>query len=80
MRLDKYLKICRIIKRRTIANEICNAGKILVNDKIAKASYSVKIGDIIEITMGNRTTKIKAVQIKENLKKEDVFENYIILN
>ena len=54
MRLDKYLKISRLIKRRTVANEACDAGKILVNDKVARASYDVKVGDVIEIQMGQK--------------------------
>ena len=57
MRLDKYLKVTRLIKRRTIANEACDAGKIMVNGKIARASYDIKVGDIIEINMGSRPLK-----------------------
>ena len=58
MRLDKYLKVTRLIKRRTIANEACDAGKVLVNDKIARASYDVKVGDIITINMGQKPVKM----------------------
>ena len=61
MRLDKYLKITRLIKRRTIANEACAAGKIVVNDIIARASYDVKVGDIIEINMGSKPLKVKVL-------------------
>ena len=59
MRLDKYLKVSRVIKRRTLANEVADAGRVLVNGKPAKASYTVKIGDIIEVTFGNRPVKIR---------------------
>lgn len=79
MRLDKYLKVTRIIKRRTIANEACDAGKILVNDKVARASYDVKIGDIIEITMG-RPLKVKVLSVSIYATKEDAASNYEIIN
>ena len=71
MRLDKYLKVSRLIKRRTVANEACDAARILVNDKPAKASYQVKIGDIIEIQFGNRSTKAEVLDIRETTKKEE---------
>ena len=71
MRLDKYLKESRIIKRRTIANEACDAGRITVNDKIAKASLEVKPGDIIVVTFGNKETKVKVLDTKAPLHKED---------
>ena len=61
MRLDKYLKVSRVIKRRTLANEVADAGRVLVNGKPAKASYTVKIGDIIEVTFGNRPVKIRVL-------------------
>ena len=70
MRLDKYLKITRLIKRRTIANEACDAGKIVVNDKIARASYDVKVGDIIEINMGSKPLKVKVLNVTEYATKE----------
>ena len=70
MRLDKYLKISRLIKRRTIANEACDAGRISVNGKIAKASYDVKVGDIIEIKFGEKIAKFEVMEIKETTKKE----------
>lgn len=63
MRLDKYLKITRLIKRRTIANEACDAGRISVNGKVARASYDVKIGDIIEINLGQRPLKVKVLNV-----------------
>ncbi len=80
MRLDKYLKVSRIIKRRTVANDACDAEKVLVNGKPARASYSVKIGDIIEITLGARTMKFEVRQINEFTKKEDASDMYIVLS
>lgn len=71
MRLDKYLKVSRLIKRRTVANEACDAGRVLVNDKVAKASVSVKPGDIIEIAFGNKTVKIEVLQVQETVKKDE---------
>lgn len=71
MRLDKYLKVSRIIKRRTVANEACDAGRVLVNDKVARASYDVKEGDIIEIAFGTNTTRVQVLTVKETVKKED---------
>lgn len=79
MRLDKYLKISRIIKRRTIANEACDAGRVLVNDKPAKASYDVKIDDVIQIRFGSNITIYKIKEIKENAKKEETASMYEIL-
>ncbi len=70
MRLDKYLKVSRIIKRRTVANEACDAGRVTVNGKVAKAGTEVKIGDIIEIKFGNNTTKVEVLDISETQKKE----------
>ena len=63
MRLDKYLKVSRLIKRRTVANEACDAGRILVNDKVAKASLNVKAGDVIEIQFGNKNTKVEVLSV-----------------
>ena len=77
MRLDKFLKVSRLIKRRTVANEACDAGRVLVNDKPAKASVKVKPGDIIEIQFGTRTVKVEVLDIKDTTKKEeagDLFE------
>lgn len=69
MRLDKYLKVTRLIKRRTIANEACDAGKVLVNDKIARASYDVKVGDIITINMGQKPVKVEVLNVTEYVKR-----------
>ena len=71
MRLDKCLKVSRLIKRRTVANEACDAGRVLVNDKPAKASVKVKPGDIIEIQFGTRTVKVEVLDIKDTTKKEE---------
>jgi len=80
LRLDKYLKVSRIIKRRTVANEACDAGKISVNDKIARASYDVKVGDIIEINMGQKPLKVKVLNVTEYVKKEDAADNYQVID
>lgn len=71
MRLDKFLKVSRLIKRRTVANEACDAGRVLVNDKPAKASVKVKQGDIIGIQFGTRTVKVEVLDIKDTTKKEE---------
>ena len=71
MRLDKYLKVSRMIKRRTIANEACDAGRVIVNGRIAKASYDVKPGDILEIRFGSRTLKVEVISISEHATKTD---------
>ena len=76
MRLDKYLKVSRLIKRRTVANEACDAGKVMVNDKPARASYDVKPGDIIAITLGARTVKVKVTEVTETVRKEDAASLY----
>lgn len=76
MRLDKYLKVSRLIKRRTVANEACDAGRVVVNDKVVKASYDVKVGDIIEIAFGNKTVKAEVTMIADTTKKEDAKEMY----
>ena len=76
MRLDKYLKVSRLIKRRTVANEACDAGRVLVNDKPAKASVSVKAGDVIEIQFGSRNVKVEVLDVKETVKKEEVENLY----
>lgn len=76
MRLDKYLKVSRLIKRRTVANEACDAGRVLINDKPAKASTNVKEGDKIEIQFGTRNVVVKVTSIKETIKKEDAKEMY----
>lgn len=71
MRLDKFLKVSRLIKRRTIANEACDAGRVLVNGKTAKASVKVKTGDIIEIQFGTKTVQVQVLDIQETTKKEE---------
>ena len=76
MRLDKYLKVSRLIKRRTVANEACDNGRICVNGKVAKASYEVKPGDRIEITMGTRTVAVEVVQVADNVRKDDAGAMY----
>lgn len=79
MRIDKYLKISRIIKRRTIAQEACDSGRVMVNDKLAKPGTDVKIGDIIEIRFGTQTAKYEVLEIKEHVKKEETDNLYRIL-
>jgi len=79
MRLDKYLKISRIIKRRTVANEACDAGRVTVNGKTAKASLDVKIGDIVEIKFGDKTTKLEILEIKETVRKEETGGMYRVV-
>lgn len=76
MRLDKYLKVSRLIKRRTVANDACDAGRVMVNDKVVKASYDVKVGDIIEIGFGNKTVKVEVTDIVETTKKEAAKDMY----
>ena len=72
MRLDKYLKVSRLIKRRTVANEACDAGRVLVNDKPAKASVQVKTGDTVEIQFGSRNVKVEVLEVKDTVKKDEV--------
>ncbi|MBR6313966.1 MAG: RNA-binding S4 domain-containing protein [Clostridia bacterium] len=79
MRLDKYLKVSRIIKRRTIANEVCDAKKVSVNGKIARASYDVKEGDVIEIQMGEHLLRAKVLLVSEHATKTDASAMYQIL-
>ena len=79
MRLDKYLKVSRLIKRRTVANEVADAGRILINGKIAKASQAVKAGDIIEVTFGNRPIKVKVLSDVEPRTKDVAREMYEII-
>ena len=74
MRLDKFLKVSRIIKRRTVANEACDAGRVMVNGKVAKASQTVKSGDVLEIMFGTRTVKAEILDVKETVKKEEAKE------
>lgn len=79
MRLDKYLKVSRIIKRRTVANEACGENLVSVNGKVVKPSYDVKIGDVIEVRYGSRTTKFRVVSIAETSKKAEAAEMYEVL-
>lgn len=74
MRLDKFLKVSRLIKRRTVANEACDAGRVLVNGKAAKASLNVKSGDILEIQFGNKSIKAEILDVKDTAKKEEAKE------
>ncbi len=76
MRLDKYLKVSRIIKRRTIANEACDAGRVMVNGKTAKASQEVKVGDVIEVVFGTKNVKAEVLAITETSKKEEAKEMF----
>lgn len=76
MRLDKYLKVSRLIKRRTVANDACDAGRVIVNDKVVKASYDVKVGDVIEIQFGNKSVKVEVTQVAETVKKEEAKEMF----
>ncbi len=76
MRLDKYLKVSRIIKRRTVANEACDAGRVMINDRVAKAGTDVKAGDIISISFGNKDVKVEVLDVKETIHKEDVSSLY----
>lgn len=79
MRLDKYLKVSRVIKRRTLANEVADAGRVLVNGKPAKASYTVKVGDIIEVTFGNRPVKIRVLSDVEQKSKDVAREMFEVI-
>ena len=76
MRLDKFLKVSRLIKRRTVANEACDAGRVLVNDKVAKAAVNVKAGDIIEIQFGTRSVKVEVLNVQETVKKDEAQDLY----
>ena len=79
MRLDKYLKVSRLIKRRTVANEACDNGRISVNGRVVKASYDVKVGDLLEIAFGARTVKAEVVSVQEVVKKDDAALLYKII-
>jgi ribosomal 50S subunit-recycling heat shock protein len=76
MRLDKFLKVSRLIKRRTVANEACDAGRVLINNKVAKASSSVKEGDIIEIQFGSKNVRVEVLDVQETVRKDDAKELY----
>lgn len=79
MRLDKYLKVTRLIKRRTVANDACDAEKIVVNGKVARASYDVKVGDVIEINMGAHPLKVNVLSVSEYATKENAADNYQVI-
>ena len=76
MRLDKFLKVSRLIKRRTVANEACDAGRVMINGNVAKASANVKAGDIIEIGFGNKSVKVEVLDVQETVKKEQAENLY----
>ena len=76
MRLDKYLKVSRLIKRRTVANEACDAGRVLLNDKVARASAEVKAGDVITIQFGNKDVKVEVLTVQETVCKEEAKEMF----
>ncbi len=76
MRLDKYLKVSRIIKRRTVANEACDSGRVMLNDKIARASAEVKVGDVIEVAFGTKAVKVRVTSVQETIRKEDTKEMF----
>ena len=79
MRLDKYLKVSRLIKRRTVANSACDAGRVTINDRPAKASTDVKVGDVICVSFGNRELRVKVTDVRETVKKEEAKEMYKLL-
>ncbi|MBS5734718.1 MAG: RNA-binding S4 domain-containing protein [Clostridiales bacterium] len=79
MRLDKFLKVSRVIKRRTVANEACDGGHVKVNDKLAKASYDVKENDIVEISFGQRVVRFRVLDVREHALKADAMSMYEIL-
>ena len=79
MRLDKFLKVARIIKRRTVANEACDTSRVTVNGREAKASYDVKVGDVIEVTLGQRTVSVRVKEVRDNVGKDEAPTLYEIL-
>lgn len=79
MRLDKYLKVTRVIKRRTIANEACDAGRVTANGKVARASYEVKVGDILEISLGQKPVRLEVLSVAEHTTKESASTHYRVL-
>lgn len=76
MRIDKYLKVSRIIKRRTVANDACMAGRVKINDHVVKASANVVVGDVVEINFGNKDVKVEVLEIKDTTKKDDAKEMF----
>lgn len=79
MRLDKFLKVSRVIKRRTIANEACDTGRVSINDRVAKAGTQVKVGDIVNVTFGDKTFSFKILSVAETVKKQDTGLMYEII-
>ena len=79
MRLDKYLKVSRLIKRRTVANEACDTSRVFVNGKAAKASYDVRPGDVIEITLGQRTVRVRVTEVRDSVGKDEASSLYEVL-
>ena len=79
MRLDKFLKVSRIIKRRTVANDACDTERIAVNGRVVKASYNVKVGDVIEVSFGQRTLKVRVTEVKDVVKKDDAVTLYEVI-
>ena len=79
MRLDKYLKVARIIKRRTVANEACDAGRVMVNGRVARASLDIKVNDIIEISFGSKNVKVQVLNVAETVRKDDAALMYKII-
>lgn len=79
MRLDKYLKVSRLIKRRTVANEACDAGRVFVNGKAARASYEVKVGDVLSVSLGSRELKAEVISVQETVSKNDATLLYKLL-
>lgn len=79
MRLDKFLKVSRVIKRRTIANEACDTGRVSINDRVAKAGTQVKVGDVVKVTFGDKTFSFKILSVAETVKKQDTGLMYEIL-
>lgn len=80
MRLDKFLKVSRLIKRRTVANDACDAARIFVNGKASKASYNVKVGDMISVTFGTKTVTVRVLEIKETTKKAEATSMYEVVS
>ncbi|MBQ8527401.1 MAG: RNA-binding S4 domain-containing protein [Lachnospiraceae bacterium] len=76
MRLDKFLKVSRLIKRRTVANEACDAGRVMINDKVAKAGTGVKVGDTITINFGNKDVRVEVISLQETVRKEEAKEMF----
>lgn len=79
MRLDKFLKVSRIIKRRTVANEACDGGRVMINGRTAKASADVKVGDVIEIAFGSNTLKAEVLKVAETVRKDDAADMYKVI-